>query len=119
MGDADLQSLLAHRNIVNSAVPKEPSQPAEPPEDVRHLYAGPFLAFQESRHFASLDRATEGASARRVTATRAQSTLGQSAQAQCAQCHGPRSIAPKRSARRLRTRPRPPRVPRLLKEAKS
>jgi hypothetical protein len=97
-GDATtFESLLAHRNILNSTNPASPVNRRNLSATCGTCHAGPFVAFQKSQHFALLEKGDNrapvcstchGAAGYRRPSARALET-------QCAQCHGPNRIAPR------------------------
>jgi mono/diheme cytochrome c family protein len=97
-GDATtFESLLAHRNILNSTNPASPVNRRNLSATCGTCHAGPFVAFQKSQHFALLEKGDNrppvcstchGAAGFRRPSARALET-------QCAQCHGPNRIAPR------------------------
>lgn len=97
-GDATtFEPSVAHRGIVNSLNPASPVNRRNLPTTCGACHTGPFVAFQDSQHFALLEKGDmrgpvgstcHGAAGFRRPSARALET-------QCAQCHGPRGIAPR------------------------
>jgi hypothetical protein len=97
-GDATtFEPLLAHRNILNSSNPASPVHRRNLSTTCGTCHAGPFVAFQKSRHFSLLEKGDtqvpvcstcHGAAGYRRPSPRA-------LESQCAQCHGPNRIAPR------------------------
>jgi hypothetical protein len=97
-GDATtFEPFLAHRGILNSTNPASPVNRRNLSATCGTCHAGPFVAFQNSQHFALLEKADtrvpvcstcHGAAGFRRPSARALET-------QCRQCHGPNGIAPR------------------------
>ena len=97
-GDATtFESFLAHRNILHSTNPASPVNRKNLSATCGTCHAGPFVAFQKSRHFSLLEKGDNrvpvcstchGEAGYRRPSARALET-------QCAQCHGPNRIAPR------------------------
>jgi len=97
-GDATtFESMLAHRNVLNSANPASPVNRRNLSTTCGTCHAGPFVAFRKSQHFALLEKGDSrvpvcstchGAAGYSRPSARALET-------QCAQCHGPNRIAPR------------------------
>lgn len=91
------ESLLAHRGILNSANPASPINRRNLPATCGTCHAGPFVAFQNSQHFALL-----GKGDRRVPvcitchdATGSRRPSPRALEGLCSQCHGPNGVAPR------------------------
>jgi hypothetical protein len=91
------EPLLAHRNVLNGANPASPVNRQNLPSTCGTCHAGPFVAFQKSRHYALLQKGEtrvpvcstcHGTAGYRKPSARA-------LEVQCAQCHGPSGIAPR------------------------
>ena len=97
-GDATtFESFLAHRSILNSANPSSPVNRQNIPTTCGTCHAGPFVAFQSSRHFALLQKGDNRVPVC-TTCHGAAGSLRPSAKAlesQCRECHGPKGIAPR------------------------
>lgn len=95
-GDATtFESFQAHRGILNSTNPASPINRRNLPATCGTCHAGPFVAFQNSRHFALL---REGNPDVPVCATchgpvGARRPSPKALEAECRQCHGPKGIA--------------------------
>ena len=97
-GDASsFEPSLAHRGILNSRNPASPVNRRNLPVTCGACHAGPFVAFQDSQHFALLEKGDQrvpvcstchGAAGYERPSARALEN-------QCAACHGPRGIAPR------------------------
>lgn len=97
-GDAStFESLLAHRDILPFDAPTSPVRRENLPSTCGRCHAGPFVAFQASRHYELLrsgDRngptctTCHGETSGRVLSARA-------LESRCASCHGPGEIAPR------------------------
>lgn len=97
-GDAStFEKSLAHRGILNSANPKSPVNRRNLPATCGTCHAGPFVAFQDSRHFELLNKGDKrgpvcitchGAAGSRRPSPKA-------LEGQCRQCHGPSGVAPR------------------------
>lgn len=97
-GDATtFESFIAHRGILNSTNPASPVNRRNLPVTCGTCHAGPFVAFQDSQHFALLGKGDtrvpvcstcHGAAGFRRPSAKALET-------QCRQCHGPTGIAPR------------------------
>ena len=97
-GDATtFESLFAHRDILHSTNPASPVNRRNLPKTCGTCHAGPFVAFQASRHFALLEQGDTKV----PVCTTCHGTAGfnrpsaRSLETRCAQCHGPRGIAPR------------------------
>ena len=97
-GDATtFESLPAHRTILHSSNPASPVNRQNLPRTCGTCHAGPFVAFQNSQHFALLEKGDTKVPVC-ITCHGAAGFIRPSAralEAQCAQCHGPRGIAPR------------------------
>ena len=91
------ESFRAHRGLLNSTNPASPVNSRNLPTTCGKCHAGPFVAFQDSKHFALLEKGDtrvpvcstcHGASGSRRPSPRTLET-------QCRQCHGPNGLAPR------------------------
>lgn len=91
------ESFPAHRDILHSSNPASPVNRRNLSTTCGTCHAGPFVAFQKSRHFALLTKddsrvpvctTCHGEAGYRRPSARALET-------QCAQCHGPNRMAPR------------------------
>ena len=91
------ERVLAHKGIVGSTNPESPLHRQNVPATCGKCHAGPFVAFQTSRHYELLrtgryDGPTcitcHGETAGRVLSAKALAS-------QCARCHGPKEVAPR------------------------
>lgn len=91
------ESSLAHRGIVNSGNAKSPVNRANLPATCGGCHVGPFVAFQESRHFELLKTGdAHGPTCSTCHDAVAGNLLSPAAlEKQCAHCHGPKEIAPR------------------------
>lgn len=97
-GDATtFESLLAHREVLHSSNPASPVNRQNLPRTCGTCHAGPFVAFQDSQHFALLEKGD-----RRVpVCTTCHGAAGfhrpsaRNLETQCTQCHGPTGVAPR------------------------
>ena len=97
-GDATtFESFLAHRGVLNSMNPASPVNRRNLSATCGTCHAGPFVAFQDSRHYALLEKADtrvpvcstcHGATGIRRPSARALET-------QCRQCHGSNGMEPR------------------------
>lgn len=95
-GDATtFEPFLAHRGILNSVNPASPVNRRNLPATCGTCHTGPFVGFQNSQHFALLEKGDtrvpvcstcHGAAGFQRPSARALET-------QCRQCHGPNGIA--------------------------
>lgn len=93
---ATFEPFLAHRGILNSTNPASPVNRRNLSATCGACHAGAFTAFQDSKHFALLEKADPrvpvcstchgAAGFRRLSARGLES--------QCRQCHGPNGVAP-------------------------
>jgi nitrate/TMAO reductase-like tetraheme cytochrome c subunit len=97
-GDATtFEPFLAHRNVLNSANPASPVNRRNLSATCGVCHAGPFVAFQKSRHFALL----ENGDARAPVCSTCHGGVGsrrpsaRALETQCAQCHGANGVAPR------------------------
>ena len=96
-GDATtFESLQAHRGVLGSANPASPVNRQNLPKTCGVCHAGPFGAFQDSRHFALLQQGD----ARVPTCSTCHGAAGflrpsaRALESECRQCHGPSGVAP-------------------------
>jgi nitrate/TMAO reductase-like tetraheme cytochrome c subunit len=91
------ESFLAHRGVLNSANPSSPVNRRNVTTLCGTCHAGPFVAFQESQHFALLQKGDD----RVPVCTTCHSAAGsvrpsaRALEAECRRCHGPNGIAPR------------------------
>ncbi len=97
-GDATtFEPLLAHRDVLNSANPSSRVNRRNIVTTCGGCHAGPFVAFQKSRHFELL----KTGDTRVPVCTTCHGAAGfrrpsaKALEAQCRQCHGPNRIAPR------------------------
>lgn len=95
-GDATtFEPFLAHRGVLNSANPSSPVNTHSLPTTCGKCHAGPFVAFQDSAHFALLEKGD----ARVPVCSTCHGAAGslrpspRTLEAQCRQCHGPSGTA--------------------------
>lgn len=88
---------LAHRGILHSSNRKSPVHRANLPATCGSCHTGPFVAFQDSRHFQLLKRGDkEGPTCSTCHDAVAGRLLTASGiEKQCASCHGPNEVAPR------------------------
>jgi hypothetical protein len=97
-GDAStFESFQAHQGILNSINPASPVAHANLPRTCGGCHIGPFVAFQESRHFELLE---SGETAAPSCSTCHGTVAGQLPSPKgllnyCSSCHGPDEIAPR------------------------
>jgi len=97
-GNATLfEPTLAHRGILNAGNKKSPVHRANLPATCGGCHVGPFVAFQESRHFELLKRGDEHGP---TCSTCHDEVAGQllspkALERQCSRCHGEKEIAPR------------------------
>jgi mono/diheme cytochrome c family protein len=91
------EPLLAHRGILSSMNAASPVNRRHVPTTCGTCHAGPFAAFQKSRHFALVNRGDERVPVCTLCHGAAGSwrPSGNTLQATCSQCHGPRGVAPR------------------------
>ena len=91
------ESSLAHRGILSSGNKKSPVYRANLPATCGGCHVGPFVAFQESRHYQLLKAGNDrGPTCSTCHDPVAGELLSPKAlEKQCAQCHGPKEIAPR------------------------
>jgi hypothetical protein len=105
-GDAaTFEALAAHRGILSPQHVKSPVNRRNLPATCGGCHVGPFVAFQDSRHYELLNTGQEGG----PTCSTCHETVGgrllppKALESRCAGCHGPDEIAPRagraRSAR--------------------
>lgn len=97
-GDAStFESFMAHRDIVPPGLPSSPVSRQNLPRTCGACHAGPFVAFQSSRHFELLEggdrqgptcSTCHGEAGGRVLSARA-------LEGRCGSCHGPNEVAPR------------------------
>lgn len=97
-GDAStFEPTPAHRGILNSRNPASPVHRQNLPTTCGACHTGPFVAFQDSRHFQLLEKGDQ----RVPVCTTCHGAAGferpsaRTLENQCAQCHGPNRIAPR------------------------
>lgn len=95
-GDATtFEAFQAHRNILNSANPASPANRRNLPVTCGTCHAGPFVAFQSSRHFALLQEGNLDV----PVCTTCHGPVGarrpspKTLEAECRRCHGPKGMA--------------------------
>jgi hypothetical protein len=88
---------LAHRGILHSTNKKSPVNRANLPATCGGCHTGPFVAFQDSRHYQLLkDGDDQGPTCATCHDAVAGDLLSPKAlESQCNQCHGPREVAPR------------------------
>ncbi len=93
----DFEPFIAHRGILPSSDRKSPVHRANLPTTCGKCHVGPFVAFQDSRHYELLkqgvDRGPTCSTCHDSVAGRLLSPKG--LEAQCARCHGPKEVAPR------------------------
>lgn len=88
---------LAHRGILNSGNKKSPVNRANLPATCGACHVGPFVAFQESRHYELL----KAGNAHGPTCSTCHDPVAghllspKALEKQCAECHGPKEVAPR------------------------
>jgi hypothetical protein len=97
-GDATtFESFLAHRDILHSTNPASPVHRQNLPRTCGTCHAGPFVAFQDSQHFALLEKGNN----RVPVCSTCHGSVGlnrpsaRSLERECASCHGPDGVAPR------------------------
>ena len=94
---ATFERSQAHSGIVHPSDPKSPLHRRNIPATCGMCHTGPFVAFQDSRHYALLREGNQdgptcttchGDTAGRVLSAKALAS-------QCAGCHGPKEVAPR------------------------
>lgn len=91
------EPFLAHRGILNSTNPASPVNRRSVSTTCGTCHAGPFVAFQNSQHFALLGKGDS----RVPVCTTCHGAAGtdrpspRALETQCAQCHGPNRMAPR------------------------
>jgi len=91
------EASLAHRGILNSADKKSPVHRTNLPATCGACHVGPFVAFQESRHYELLKSGDEhGPTCSTCHDAVAGNLLSpKGLEKQCSQCHGPKEVAPR------------------------
>jgi hypothetical protein len=91
------ESSIAHRGILNSGNAKSPVHRTNLPATCGGCHVGPFVAFQDSRHFELLKaKDAHGPTCSTCHDAVAGRLLSPAAlEKQCAHCHGPKEIAPR------------------------
>jgi hypothetical protein len=94
---AVFESSLAHRGILNSGNKKSPVYRANLPQTCGGCHVGPFVAFQDSRHYQLLKTGVDrGPTCSTCHDPVAGDLLSPKAlEKQCNQCHGPKEVAPR------------------------
>jgi nitrate/TMAO reductase-like tetraheme cytochrome c subunit len=97
-GNAELfEPTLAHRGILHSSNRRSPVHRTNLPATCGSCHTGPFVAFQESRHYQLLKRGNElgptCSTCHDAVAGRLLSAAG--LERQCASCHGANEVAPR------------------------
>ena len=103
---AVFESSLAHRTILNSANKKSPVNRANLPATCGGCHVGPFVNFQDSRHYELLKTGNPNGPTCSTCHDAVAGTLlsPKALESQCASCHGPKEIAPRAErARKART----------------
>ncbi|MGE3960026.1 MAG: multiheme c-type cytochrome [Vicinamibacterales bacterium] len=101
------EKTLAHRDILNSGNRKSPVHRSNLPATCGSCHVGPFVAFQESRHYELLKNGDDhGPTCSTCHDPVAGQLLSPKAlEKQCAECHGPKEVAPRaeraRNARQM------------------
>ena len=91
------EASLAHRGILNSGNKKSPVYRANLPQTCGTCHVGPFVAFQDSRHYQLLKTGVD----RGPTCSTCHDAVAgdllspKSLEKQCNQCHGPKEVAPR------------------------
>ena len=88
---------LAHRGVLSSGNKKSPTYRTNLPATCGACHVGPFVAFQDSRHYQLL---TTGDNRGPTCSTCHDPVAGtllsaKALEKQCSQCHGPREVAPR------------------------
>lgn len=97
-GNSELfEPMLAHRGILHSANKKSPVHRSNLPATCGKCHAGPFVAFQDSRHYQLLKSGNElGPTCSTCHDAVAGRLLSATAlEKQCASCHGAQEVAPR------------------------
>lgn len=94
---AVFEKTLAHRGILNSANKKSPVNRVNLPATCGGCHVGPFVAFQDSRHYELLKNGDEfGPTCSTCHDAVAGRLLSPTAlEKQCSHCHGPKEVAPR------------------------
>ena len=91
------ESLGAHAGILSAAHPKSPVNRRNLPTTCGGCHIGPFVAFQDSRHYQLLATGTADG----PTCSTCHETVGarllspKALEGRCASCHGPEEVAPR------------------------
>lgn len=91
------ETFFAHREILNSTNPASPVNRQNVPKTCGSCHAGPFVEFQSSQHFASLEKGDT----RVPVCTTCHGAAGfnrpsaKALESKCAQCHGPKGVEPR------------------------
>jgi hypothetical protein len=105
-GDAStFESLLAHRDLVPFGAPDGPLTPRNLPRTCGVCHAGPFVAFQDSRHYEMLRNGDRSAPTCATCHgdTAAGLLSARALESRCSSCHGPGETAPRdRRAQQVR-----------------
>lgn len=90
------ESFLAHKGILTSRNPASPTYPTNLPQTCGACHTGPFVQFQNSRHYQLLrEGSTEGPTCSTCHGPVAARLLSpRRLQSQCQTCHGPEGVAP-------------------------
>jgi hypothetical protein len=94
---AVFEPFLAHKGVLDSSDRRSPVHRASLPTTCGRCHVGPFVAFQDSRHYQLLQsRSDEGPTCSTCHDAVAGRLLSPKAlESQCNQCHGPREVAPR------------------------
>lgn len=103
-GDATtFEKMLAHRGVLNSASAESPANRRKLPTTCGGCHVGPFVAFQDSRHYQLLQSADD----RGPTCSTCHGTVdgrllsAKAVASRCDSCHGPNGTAPRSDRARL------------------
>jgi hypothetical protein len=91
------EATLAHRGILSSGNKKSPVNRANLPATCGGCHVGPFVAFQDSRHYQLLKNGDDHGPTCSTChdAVGAQLLSPNSLEKQCSHCHGPKEVAPR------------------------